>query len=160
MKIHIKSLFLLLTACCAFNLHAYTFKFKNYLKVPVTVSLHLVAKGDYDTKVIPAAQGNTPGEGSFDFGGIYIWFCLDTNTMRFAKEEDVLKGQPLKEQPVVFTSQRVCDQIVDEMLKYGKTSYALGTPRHTTASECRSQEFDIVVDRDGKVCVIMVHEFY
>jgi hypothetical protein len=141
----------LVVTLCVANAHAHNFKFKNHLKVPVTVSLHLVAKSDYDTKVIPAAKDGKPGEGSFGFDGWYAGFCFDSNTLKLDN----------KELPVVFTSQKIRDQILGEMMASGRTTtYALGNARHTLPGICQNQEFDIVVDRDGVTRALMVHGSY
>jgi hypothetical protein len=151
MKSYIKSVVLPFVTCCVLNLQAHKFTFKNHLKVPVTVSLHLVAKSDYDTKVIPAAKDGKPGEGSFGFDGWYAGFCFDSNTLKLDN----------KELPVVFTSQKIRDQILGEMMASGRTTtYALGNARHTLPGICQNQEFDIVVDRDGVTRALMVHGSY
>jgi hypothetical protein len=127
--------------------YAYTFTFKNNTNVVIDVAMQLVGiSEDHHSKTIQ------PGtEEQFNFGGGRILFCIDTNTVKLARQrsESVML-------PVVWTTQHMYDQIMQEVRSTGKTTVTLGTATRRNSGWCGNKNFDIVMDSQNNLRVIMV----
>lgn len=135
----------------AVQVQAYTFTFRNKTNIAVDLAMQLVGVGEkHHQKTIVAN-----GEVQFKFDGWSIGLCMDANTVKIAKS-----GEPLKERPVAWVSQAVYQKVLDEMKQNTKTSLGSDIFYTRTPLICRNQAFDIVFDKDGNLCVIMMWDLF